>query len=405
MTQNSKRFIAIDVLRGLTIAMMLIVNNPGTYSYVFSPLRHSKWAGCTPTDLVFPFFLFIVGASMFFSFSKMEQLGTKEKLQKIFRRGILIFLIGLALNAFPFYPISRNPELTFSQNYLNYLHGIRIFGVLQRIAMCYILGAVIVLWLKKPKKIILSMILLALGHYLILLFGGDASFPEVNGAKGVFSLLGQCSGPIDISLVGESHVYHGYGQPFDPEGLLGTLSGTCTLLLGFLSGVIIRKSKTSQMGALRILAWGAPLIIAGLFIGIWYPICKPLWTGSFVLFTAGWSMVLLSLCIYLIDIKKRVSLLTPFRALGQNPLFCYVLAGVMVRILKRMVTWSETIQTPEGGTLEEHWNALGWFYEKVCVPIVGTNNEISSLLYALCLVGVFILLAMVLYKKRIIIKL
>ena len=264
---KTTRYVALDVLRGMTVAGMILVNNPGSWSHIFSPLAHASWAGCTPTDLVFPFFLFVVGAAMAFSFAKYNEALNRASVRKLIKRGVLIFVVGLALNAFPFYPTSPNPQLTFGENYLEYLQNIRIFGVLQRIAMCYIVGGLIALWLQKPKKIVPAMAFLMILHWIILLLIGDSSAGLVNGAKGALSLAGQGSGAIDIALVGESHVYHGYGIAFDPEGLLGTLSGACTVLFGFLIGNRIRTSQSKIETVSFLYTTGINVVAGGALIG------------------------------------------------------------------------------------------------------------------------------------------
>lgn len=164
---KTNRYVALDVLRGMTVAGMILVNNPGTWGSIYPPLRHAAWAGCTPTDLVFPFFLFVVGAAMAFSFAKYSEGLNAASVKKLIKRGILIFLVGLGLNAFPFYPTSPDPELTFWGNLADYWGHVRIVGVLQRIAMCYILGGLVALWLKSTKKIIISMGVLMGLHWLI----------------------------------------------------------------------------------------------------------------------------------------------------------------------------------------------------------------------------------------------
>ena len=199
-TIKSQRYVALDVLRGMTVAGMILVNNPGSWSHIFAPLEHAKWAGCTPTDLVFPFFLFVVGAAMAFSFAKYNESLTAASTKKLLKRGVLIFLVGLALNAFPFLPTNLNPNLSYGENLAEYWRHVRIFGVLQRIAMCYILGGLIALWLQKPKKIIPAMAFLMVIHWMILLLIGDPSAEMVNGAKGALSLAGQGAGAI-----GERH--------------------------------------------------------------------------------------------------------------------------------------------------------------------------------------------------------
>ena len=401
---KTTRYVALDVLRGMTVAGMILVNNPGSWSHIFSPLAHATWAGCTPTDLVFPFFLFVVGAAMAFSFAKYDESLSRASVKKLLKRGVLIFVVGLGLNAFPFYPTSPDPQLSFGENYLDYLQNIRIFGVLQRIAMCYIAGGLIALWLKKPKRIIPAMAFLMLLHWIVLLLIGDGSSPAVNGAAGALSLAGQGSGSIDIALVGEGHVYHGYGIPFDPEGLLGTLSGACTVLFGFLIGNRLRTGGSRIETVSFLYTTGMLSLAGGLVLSIWYPIIKALWTGSYVLYAGGWCIMMLAFFIYFIDIKGKERLFTPFKALGMNPLFAFVMAGLFAKLFGRIIKWSvETIS--DGVVQEKVWSVSSWFYSNICVGITGESNKISSLLYALVYVAIFTLMALWLYKKKIIIKL
>ncbi|MCI1778735.1 MAG: heparan-alpha-glucosaminide N-acetyltransferase domain-containing protein [Bacteroidales bacterium] len=401
---KQKRYVALDVLRGMTVAGMIMVNNPGSWTHIFSPLEHSKWVGCTPTDLVFPFFLFIVGAAMAFSFAKYNESLSKASVKKVIKRSIIIFLVGLGLNAFPFFPIHQEASMTFGQNYMYYLHHIRIFGVLQRIAMCYLVGGLFALWLRKPKKIIPAMAILMGLQWLILYLIGDHNAPMANGAAGAFSLAGQGSGAIDISLVGANHVYHGFGVAFDPEGLLGTLSGSCTLLLGFLLGNMIRTTENKMELVAKVYTTGLLCLAAGVVWGSFYPVIKALWTGSYVLYAGGWSTIMLAFFIYLIDIKGKTKAFTPFRAMGMNPLFAFVMSGVLVRLLGGVVKWTSSVTMPDGTIRTKTWSALSWFYQNICVPIIGTDNKVSSLLYAVLFIGLFLLMAMWLYKKKIVIK-
>lgn len=396
-TIKSQRYVALDVLRGMTVAGMILVNNPGSWSHIFAPLEHAKWAGCTPTDLVFPFFLFVVGAAMAFSFAKYNESLTAASTKKLLKRGVLIFLVGLALNAFPFLPTNLNPNLSYGENLAEYWRHVRIFGVLQRIAMCYILGGLIALWLQKPKKIIPAMAFLMVIHWMILLLIGDPSAEMVNGAKGALSLAGQGAGAIDIAIAGENHIYHGFGIPFDPEGLLGMLSGSCTLLMGFLLGNLIRTHENKIEVVTKLYTIGLISVAAGYVWGNWLPIIKALWTGSYVLYAGGWSTIMLAFFIYFIDVKGKEKIFTPFKALGMNPLFAFVMAGLFAKILGRIIKWTAA----DGSS----YSCLSWLYKNVCVAIVGENNQVSSLMFALCYVVVFTAMAMVLYRKRIIIKL
>jgi predicted acyltransferase len=402
---KTQRYIALDVLRGMTVAGMITVNNPGSWAHVFPPLRHALWAGCTPTDLVFPFFLFVVGAAMAFSFAKYNESLSGKSVRKLIKRGLLIILVGLALNAFPFYPLNPNPVLSCHENYMNYLQHIRLFGVLIRIGFCYMVGGMLALWLKEPKKIIPAMALLIAAEWIILAITGDASSPMVNGAKGIFSAAGQGSGMIDIKVVGESHVYHGEGFPFDPEGLLGILTGSCTVLLGFMIGNLVRKAQDKIKVVTQLYTIGLICLALGLIISIWQPIIKALWTGSYVLYAGGWAIIMLAFFIYFIDVKGKVKAFTPFRALGMNPLFAFVMAAFFVKILGMMIHWTSVTTLTSGAVGPRNFSVLTWFYQYVCVGLIGKSNEISSLLFALCYVAVFTAMAYWLYKKHIVIKL
>ena len=402
---KTNRYVALDVLRGMTVAGMILVNNPGTWGSIYPPLRHAAWAGCTPTDLVFPFFLFVVGAAMAFSFAKYSEGLNVTSVKKLIKRGILIFLVGLGLNAFPFYPTSPNPDLTFWGNLADYWGHVRIVGVLQRIAMCYILGGIVALWLKSTKKIIISMGVLMGLHWLILFLIGDHSAPLVNGAAGSFSLAGQNADIIDLAIFGESHIYKGFGIPFDPEGLLGALSGACTVLLGYLIGNKIRKTESKIDVVAQLYTIGMLCLAGGLVWSLCYPIIKALWTGSYVLYAGGWSILMLAFFIYLIDVKGKEKIFTPFKALGMNPLFAFVMAGLFAKILGRMIKWTSMVTLADGSVKEKSWSVLSWFYNNVCVAIVGESNELSSLIYALVYVAVFTAMALFLYKKKIVIKL
>ena len=391
----TNRYTALDVLRGMTIAGMILVNNPGTWGKIFPPLKHAAWHGCTPTDLVFPFFLFIVGAALSFAFAKYNDTLNKESVKKVIKRSFLIFLTGLLLNAFPFYNTSPSPELSFGENWLVYIQNLRIFGVLQRIALCYMVGALVALWLQKPKKIIVAGSVLMLLHLLILVIFGTGD---------PFSKEGTIAGSIDVALVGITHVYKGFGMPFDPEGLLGVLSGSATVLFGYLVGGHIRKSanKTEAVGDLYSI--GLIALGVGVVLSTVIPINKPLWTPSYVFYAGGWSVLMLALFIYFIDIKGKEKIFYPFKALGLNPLFAFVMAGVFAKTLGRIIKWQTSVLQDDGTFKEITTNASSWIYQNCCVPLLG-NNEWGSLLYALGYVTIFTTMAIILYKKKIVIKL
>lgn len=381
ITSMTKRYLSLDVLRGLTVAFMIIVNNPGSWSNIFPPLRHAAWDGCTPCDLVFPFFMFCVGASMAFALAKYSSL-TLEAAGKVFKRGILLYLVGLFCTAFPFYPEYMDPSLSFWENWVNWAGGVRLLGILARIAMCYVLGSILVLWLRKPVKLIGAALGLGALHVgLLLAFAG----PE-----GAFSLEGNFARTLDIAVFGESHIYAVSGIPFDPEGLLGVLTGTCTIIIGYLVGMMIRSSSAryAQTGAVtespvgvsaRLFSLSAASLLMGLALGLIIPINKALWSVSYVFYSAGWAMFVLALLMYLIDVKGWEKPFFPFKALGMNALALFVLSGLAMKVI---------------------WRYTDWDYTKV----FGVNEEMS-LLFAVLYLLPHLLIAILLYKKKIFIKL
>ena len=366
---STQRYLALDVLRGMTVALMILVNNPGSWSHIYAPLEHAAWQGCTPTDLVFPFFLFVVGASMFFSFSKYDNRLNRESLIKIGRRTLLIFAIGLFLQSFP----------QWSTDYSK----LRIMGVLQRIALTYGFSALLVLSI--PKKLIpfLCTAILLIYWGLIVMTGGADPY----------SLTGNPASSFDAALLGVNHLYKGFGIPFDPEGVFSTLPAIGTVLLGYLAGSIIKETAKQKVPPL-LLGAGALAILLGWIWGIWFPISKPIWSSSYVLYTAGWAAVMLGLLIWLIDIKGYTRWSSFFVVFGVNPLFIFAASGLWGRIIGRMIH----LPIADGKTL----SGSSWLYQQIFVPIAGELN--GSLLFALTHVLLFWLLGYLLYKKKIFIK-
>ena len=388
-TLPKQRYVAPDVLRGMTIAGMILVNNPGNWGQIYPPLRHAAWIGCTPTDLVFPFFLFVVGTAMAFSFSRFFEgdAAMKSAYAKLYKRAALIFLVGFLLQAFPFVPLNKAPDVSFFRSILRYYANIRIFGVLQRIATAYALGGTLALWLKKPRRIAWGFVVVLLLHWLLLYaFGGNEPYgKETNFAR-----------TLDLFLVGPRHLYKGYGLPFDPEGVLGMISGAGTVLMGYLAGVQIRKSPEKIYAVGSLYTWGLAALGLGMVWSIWLPISKPLWTSSYVLYAGGWTLLMLAFFMYLIDIKGKEKWFFPFKALGLNPLFAFVLSGLVAKTFGRIIHW-----TAQDGT---YYTPLSWLYKNVFAAALG-NNPAGSLAYAIFYVAVFTLLAILLYRKNIVIKL
>lgn len=370
----TKRYLSLDVLRGLTVAFMIIVNNPGSWSKIFPPLRHAAWDGCTPCDLVFPFFLFCVGASMAFALAKYTSL-TWGAAGKIFKRGVLLYLVGLLLTAFPFYPADPNPELSFWQNWVEWASHLRLLGVLPRIAMCYVVASVLVLWLRKPGRLLGVIAFLSLTHVGLL-----AAFP---GPDGAFMPLGGLAQKVDLAIFGENHMYRlsyaGERIPFDPEGLLGVLTGTCTVIIGYLTGAMIRSSESKVEVSARLFSISAGVLLLGLALGLVIPVNKALWSVSYVFYAAGWAMFVLALLIYLIDVRGWEKPFFPFKALGMNALALFVLSGLIMKI---------------------NWRYIEWDYTQVFGA-----NEGMSLLFAVLYMILHLAIAVLMYRKKIFIKL
>jgi predicted acyltransferase len=321
MKPIKERFLALDVFRGMTICFMIIVNTPGSGASPYAPLEHATWFGFTPTDLVFPSFLFAVGNAMSFSQSKYKLISNGAFLKKIIKRTILIFLIGYLMYWFPFFDLDSHGHITGSP-----ISHTRIMGVLQRIALCYFFGSLIVQYLSKNKVIIVSIILLV-GYWLILLAFGDAKQP--------FSMMGNAGYYFDKFLMGNDHLYHGEGIPFDPEGWLSTIPSIVNVVIGFLAGKFIQeKGKTFECLAKLLLA-GALLIFIALCWNLVFPIGKKVWTSPFVLLTSGSDLIWISALVYIIEMSKRkvVRWTEFFMIFGRNPLFIYVLSEIFVVIL------------------------------------------------------------------------
>ena len=367
--QKTERYLALDVLRGMTVALMILVNTPGSWSYVYPPLLHAKWHGCTPTDLVFPFFLFVVGVSMFFSFSKYNYKFSKETLIRIGKRVMLIFLIGLFLNSFPQWTADFGK--------------LRIMGVLQRIAIAYGLASLIVLSVKEKYLPVFGGAILLIYWFLLYFLGGNDPY----------SLEGNIVPLIDKAILGENHIYKGFGIPFDPEGLFSTIPSVVTVIIGYLTGILIRNSEKINLPK-NLAASGIAGIVTGYLWSFFLPLNKPLWTSSYVIYTAGWAMIVLAFLIWLIDLKGIKRWSSFFIVFGVNPLFIFALSGLWARIIGRLVH----IPVGDGKTI----SGSTWLYENIFVPLAGNMN--GSLLYALVHIVFFWLIGLILYKKRIFIK-
>lgn len=376
------RFYSLDVFRGATVALMILVNNPGNWGHIFPPLEHASWHGCTPTDLVFPFFLFAVGNAMAFVIPKLQNAGDASFWKKVLKRSFLIFAIGLFLNWFPFIKYNEAGELVGKP-----FSSLRFFGVLPRIAVCYFLASIIVYYSNFKWTMIWSAIIL-LGYWL-LCFAANPSDP--------YSLKGWFGTAIDIKILAESHMYKGEGIPFDPEGLMSTFAAVVQVILGYLIGnFIIKRGKTAEM-LNQLFVLGFVLILAGLVWDMVFPMNKKIWTSSYVLYTTGLAASFLSIFIYLIEFKKCTGFITRFfDVFGKNALFIFVLSGLLPRTLA-------LIRIPDGlkedGTIK-FLSPLSWIYETICKPIFSSDPRIGSFIYALLFLAFMWSLAYFMDKKK-----
>ncbi len=373
----NQRFYSLDVFRGATVALMILVNNPGSWSHIFPPLEHASWHGCTPTDLVFPFFLFAVGNAMAFVMPKLDAAGESAFWQKVIKRTLLIFLIGLFLNWFPFIKYNDAGNIVGKP-----FENLRFFGVLQRIALCYFFASVIVHFFKVRGAFVVSAIILLVYWFLCVAANPYDSF-SINGWFGT---------AIDKNILGEKHMYHGEGIAFDPEGLMSTFAAIVQVVLGYLvSNYIIQKGKTAEMLNGLFVA-SAVLIFAGFIWDMVFPINKKIWTSSYAIYTTGLATFILSVLIYLIEFKNSNGAWSRFfDVFGKNALFIFAMSAILPRLLG-------LIKIGKG------LSPFSWFYEYLCKPIFPSDPRIGSLIYALCFITMMWFFAWLLDKKKIYIR-
>lgn len=326
MQAANQRFLPLDVFRGLTICFMIIVNTPGTND-IFAPLEHATWHGFTPTDLVFPSFLFAVGNAMSFSMRKYYDLDNATVLAKIFKRTLLIFLLGFIMYWLPFVHHTDDGSLAF-----NSISNTRIMGVLQRIALCYCFASLMIRFLPKEAVWTISGLLL-IGYWIIMRFAGDPSDP--------YGFHTNAAVHFDKLILGENHMYHDKGTISEPEGLLSTLPAIVNVVIGYYTGLFIQKRKPNTLSIL--IRVGCFFIVLATFWNTEFPINKKLWTSTFVLLTAGLDLLILTLLLYIIDIKEKTAWTGFFTTFGKNPLFLYLLSEVMVIFLFFFTIGNESV--------------------------------------------------------------
>ena len=380
------RMVSLDVFRGATIAAMILVNDPGSWSHIYPPLEHAEWNGWTPTDLIFPFFLFIVGVSLTLSFASRIARGlTRGALAiHVLRRSALIFAIGLFLNGFPDFDLST----------------IRIMGVLQRIAICYLVAGLLYLAtfqretaadgntrVRVNLRVTAAVVVLLLVGYWALM-----TFVPVPGyGAGHLGKDDNLGAYVDRTLM-PGHLW-AESVTWDPEGFLSTLPAIASLLIGILAGEWLRSDRRTRRKALGLAAVGLALLVAGRLLHPYFPINKNLWTSSFVLFTGGFAMLALAACYWMVDVRAWRTWTPPFLVFGMNAILAYALAALV----------SEVSTDFEFLNFHGHETTLhGWIYDKFFVPHASPVN--ASLAFAVFFVLVIFVLLWPFYRGKLFLR-
>ncbi len=389
----NQRFYSLDVFRGATVCLMILVNNPGSWGHIYAPLDHAKWHGLTPTDLVFPFFLFAVGNAMSFVMPKLEAGGDKMFWKKVLKRSLLIFTIGLFLTCWPFVKWTDSGLAFKPWSYVDSkgnLQGVRILGVLPRIAISYFFASVIIYYLKPRAAFLAGLVLLLLYWALCFLLGeGDP-----------YSMAGWFGNKVDKAVLGMAHIYKGEKIPFDPEGLMSTIPAIVQVIFGYLVGdYIIKKGKNFEMLS-GLFVIGVALLITGFCWDMVFPINKKIWTSSYTVYTTGLAIITIATMIYLIEFKNVKGWLTKFfDVFGKNALFVFALSSFLPKGLA-LIRIADGVN--EKGVIK-YVNPWNWLYQKVLVHIPG-DPKIGSLLFAITVIIFMWAICYWMDKKKIYVK-
>ena len=379
---ESNRLLSLDVFRGMTIAGMVLVNNPGTWSQIYSPLKHAEWHGATPTDFVFPFFLFIVGISITLALGKRVESGgiNRDIYTKILRRALIIFALGLFLAAFPFYNFSKGEWFDIS--------NLRIMGVLQRIAVCYFVASLIFIrtnW--KQQATIAGALLLVYWALMTLISVPGCEVATFNDKACNLAAY------LDRVILTENHIWKS-SKVFDPEGVLSTIPAIATTLAGVLCGHWLRSRRDDYERVAAMFFFGVVLTALGWAWNFWFPINKSLWTSSYVLYTAGLALCFLGICYWLVDIKNYKRWAKPFVIFGVNALALFVFSGLMAKLFGIIRVGADA----EGKSIP----LQKWIFDSIFMPFASAIN--ASLMYAISYIILWLFLMWLLYRKRIYIK-
>lgn len=383
---SSHRILSLDILRGITIAGMILVNNPGSWGKVYAPLGHAAWNGLTPTDLVFPFFMFIMGISTYIALRKFNFEPCKEVIFKIVKRTLLLYVVGLGIAWFSLtlrsFNLLADEHLSFfprlAQAMWNF-DKIRILGVIPRLAICYGVVSIMALTVKHQFFPHIIAVLLLL-YYILLSLGNGFAYDTGN----ILSV-------IDMKILGANHIYNDNG--IDPEGVLSTIPAIAHVMLGFYIGKRMMETSDIHKKIEMLFIFGAILSFAGFLLSYGCPINKKIWSPSFVLVTVGLGATLLALLTWIIDVKGKNKWCRFFEAFGVNPLFMYVLGAVLSVILSNIILYPGGMKTSLKGLIYNDW----------LQPVFGDYP--GSLIFALLFVAFNWIFGYYLYKKKIYIKL
>ncbi|HMB90712.1 MAG TPA: DUF5009 domain-containing protein [Rhodothermales bacterium] len=381
---RSQRLTSLDVFRGATILGMIIVNNPGTWASVYPPLLHAPWHGWTPTDLVFPFFLFIVGVAIVLAYTRRLAKGADRGglTKKAATRTLILFGLGVFMAAFPIFTFT--PELGFRPALAN----LRIMGVLQRIALCYFAASLLVLY-TRPKVQFYVLAGLLLGYWALMVLVPVPGY----GAGQLDAPVGTLAAYVDRAIFG-THLWVGANREWDPEGLLSTLPAMATTLFGVGAGrLLLDDDKTPLDKIVHLFVYGAVLVIIGYVWHWFFPINKSLWTSSYAVFTAGQAMCALALCYWFFDLKSHDRIAKPFVVYGVNALTVFVMSGLLAKSLILIKVSDGT-----GGTT----SLQSVIFKSIFLPLASPVN--ASLLYALAWVTGWFVVLYVMYRRGIIVK-
>lgn len=365
--KSHERLVSLDAFRGAVIAAMILVNSPGRWSKVYPVLRHAHWNGWTIADCVFPFFLFIVGVAAVFSLTKRKASADQGKgtIPRILRRSCILFGLGLMLNGFPYYDLS----------------DLRIPGVLQRIAICYLAASLLILKTRVVSQVwIMAGLLIAYWSMLELI-------PVPGVGAGVLEPGKNLPSYIDGLLL-QGHLWYNI-RPYDPEGILSTIPAIGTTLFGVLTGHWLHSRCSHAEKAMGMLAGGALLLIAGQIFNIWLPINKGIWTTSFAVFMAGMALVFLTVFFWLIDMKGHKKAVTPFLIFGMNAIAAYVLSDLLTKTIREIKVF-----LPDG----TRTRLRSYLFDTIFAPV--GNGKLASLLFAVTFVCVIFLVMWGMWKKR-----